>query len=86
MVHQLSRILKLELLWRRPGEFSAKKNFFIEGLREAPEATGAETNTTRMIFVLVAPGKMSNRSIGVVLGALNDSFEVGCAPAEQNRS
>ena len=37
----------------------------------------AETNATRMIFGLVASEKMSNRSIKVVLGALNDSFEVG---------
>ena len=49
-------------------------------------ATGAATDTTTMIFGLVTPEKVSNRSIKLDLGALNDSFEVGSAPAEQNRS
>ena len=65
------------LLWRRPGEFSTKKSFFIEGLWGPQGAARAETNVTRMIFELVASEKMSNRSIKVVLSALHDSFEVG---------
>ena len=37
----------------------------------------AETNATRVILGSMASRKVSNRSIKVVLGALNDEFEVG---------
>ena len=70
----MSRILKLV---SASCEFSGKKSFFIGGSGAALGAGRAETNTTRMIFRLVASGNVSNRSIKVVLGALNDEFEVG---------
>ena len=54
-----------------------KKETFCWGLWGPLGAGRTETNATRMILGLVASEKMSNRSIKVVLSALNDSFEVG---------
>ena len=62
-----------------PLNFVEKKVFFIEGSEVALGTGRAETNATRVISGSMASRKVSNRSIKVVLGALNDEFEVGAS-------
>ena len=61
-----------------------KNKFCIWGLWEPLGAGRAQTNATRIIFRLVTSENMSNRSIKVVIGALNDEFEVGALPRQKS--